>query len=82
LETFVLIQRERDPDDGVGACTSSKHGLKEFSFETDEETNATLATAWTNMLQKINTSTILDLRKANCEVKYDSEMCSAVAKGP
>jgi hypothetical protein len=66
----------------VLAGSAQNTGLKN-SFETDGETNATLATAWTNMLQRNTSITILDLRKANCEVNADadSEMCSAVVKG-
>jgi hypothetical protein len=73
----------RRSDDGVGACRSAQNtGLKEFRSKPIGETNATLATAW-NMLQRNTSITILDLRKANCEVNADtdSEMCSAVAKG-
>jgi hypothetical protein len=43
-------------------------GLTQFSFGTDsDKTNATLATAWTNMLQRNTSIKILDLRNSDGE---------------
>jgi hypothetical protein len=58
-------------------------GLKELSFFTDYEgeTKATLATAWTSMIQRNTSIKILDLRNNDGEETGDCELCSAVAEG-
>jgi hypothetical protein len=88
LESLILTQhkdREEIPTMlAVLAGLAQNTGLKQFSFETDlGETNATLATAWTKMLQTNTSFTMLDLRKPSCEINADAdyELCSAVAKG-
>jgi hypothetical protein len=88
LERLALTQHkdhEKIPTMvSVLAGLAQNKGLKDFAFETDlGETNAILATAWTNMLQTNTSITTLDLRKPNCELNADadSELCSAVAKG-
>jgi Ran GTPase-activating protein (RanGAP) involved in mRNA processing and transport len=88
LESLALTQlaeHEKIPTMvSVLAGLAQNTGLKEFSFGTDSgETNATLATAWTKMLQRNTSITMLDLRKADCKenADADSELCSAVAKG-
>jgi hypothetical protein len=88
LERFDLTQlkdREEIPTMvSVLAGLAQNTGLKQFFFETDlGETNATLATAWTKMLQTNTSFTMLDLRKPSCErnADADSALCSAVAKG-
>jgi hypothetical protein len=69
----------------VLAGLAENTGLKEFTFDSDfGETNATLATAWTKMLQRNASITMLDLRKPNRKTKNadaESELCTAVAKG-
>jgi Ran GTPase-activating protein (RanGAP) involved in mRNA processing and transport len=70
----------------VLAGLAKNTGLKRFKFESDlVEFNAPLAKAWTKMLQRNTSITILDLRKNsvrnNTGVYAECELCSAVAKG-
>jgi hypothetical protein len=66
----------------VLAGLAKNKGLKEVSFRTvSNKTNATLATAWTNMLQRNTSIKILDLRDPDGEAIEDAELCSAVAGG-
>jgi hypothetical protein len=66
----------------VLAGLAKNTGLKEFTFYTvSDETNATLATAWTNMLQRNKSIKMLDLRNPDYEAYAERELCSAVAKG-
>jgi hypothetical protein len=50
----------------VLAGSAQNTGLKNF-VRNRRRNQRTLATAWTNMLQRNTSITILDLRKANCE---------------
>jgi Ran GTPase-activating protein (RanGAP) involved in mRNA processing and transport len=66
----------------VLAGLAQNTGLKEVLFETDSfESNATLATAWTNMLQKNTSIRILDFRNTEFEIDADCSLCSAFAEG-
>jgi hypothetical protein len=59
-------------------------GLTQFSFGTDsDETNATVATAWTAMLQRNTFITMLDLSNTGGKenANADCKLCSAAAKG-
>jgi hypothetical protein len=83
LERFALKQlrdNKKIPTMvSVLAGLARNTGLKEFTFDTGSaETNATLATAWTNMLERNTSITMLDLRNAKWK---DCELCPAVAKG-
>jgi hypothetical protein len=85
LERLVLTYgaNERFPTMvAVLAGLAQNTGLKELLFETNSsKMNATLATAWTDMLQRNASITMLDLRNANSEENTERELCSAVAKG-
>jgi Leucine-rich repeat (LRR) protein len=87
LETLSLTQfedQEKIPTMvAVLAGLAKNTGLKEFAFDTDSsETSAILATAWTNMLQRNTSITILDLRNADsCEDNTEDGICSAVFEG-
>jgi hypothetical protein len=86
LERLELTQRRDDEKlptmVSVLAGLAQNTGLKELSFATElRETNATLATAWINMLQRNTSITTLDLRIPDCEEIEERELCSAVAKG-
>jgi Ran GTPase-activating protein (RanGAP) involved in mRNA processing and transport len=67
----------------VLAGLAQNTGLKEVLFETNDSfaTNATLATAWTNMLQKNTSIEVMDFRNTEFEQDADCELCSAVAEG-
>jgi hypothetical protein len=86
LERLVLKQledHEKIPTMvSVLAGLAKNTGLKEFLFETDSyQTDANLATAWTNMLQRNVSIKILDLRNADCVGAENCGICSAVAEG-
>jgi Ran GTPase-activating protein (RanGAP) involved in mRNA processing and transport len=86
LESLSLTQlkdQEKIPTMvAVLAGLAENTGLKEVSFGTySGETNATLATAWTDMLQKNTSITKLNLMNANCEENTEYGICSAVAEG-
>jgi Ran GTPase-activating protein (RanGAP) involved in mRNA processing and transport len=90
VETLALTQledQEKIPTMvSVLAGLAQNKGLKQLSFESysgETTRNATLATAWTKMLQRNTSITMLDLRKPSCEenADADSELCSAIAKG-
>jgi Ran GTPase-activating protein (RanGAP) involved in mRNA processing and transport len=87
LERLALKQL-RDHEEiptmvSVLAGLARNMGLKEVLFATEDSggTNATLATAWTNMLQRNTSITMLDLREFNNVGAVDCEICSAVAEG-
>jgi Ran GTPase-activating protein (RanGAP) involved in mRNA processing and transport len=62
----------------VLAGLAENTGLKDVTFKSDSfEANATLATAWTNMLKRNTSITMLDLRDEDA----DCAVCSAVAEG-
>jgi hypothetical protein len=67
LETFTLIQLEEEKIPtmvSVLAGLAKNTGLKEFTAVADSSgTNATLAAAWTKMLERNTSITILDLRE-------------------
>jgi Ran GTPase-activating protein (RanGAP) involved in mRNA processing and transport len=67
----------------VLAGLAQNTGLKEVLFEAEDSfaTNATLATAWTNMLQKNTSIKVLDFRNTTFKQDADRELCSAVAEG-
>jgi Ran GTPase-activating protein (RanGAP) involved in mRNA processing and transport len=92
LESLALKQiedHEKIPTMvAVLAGLAKNTGLKEVSFATESaeetesaETDATLATAWTNMLQRNTSITMLDLRLCDRGETAERELCSAVAKG-
>jgi hypothetical protein len=89
LERFDLTHlkdQEKIPTmASVLAGLAQNTGLKTFSFESySTETNATfptLATAWSNMLQRNTSITMLDLRKVDWDEDADCVLCSAVAEG-
>jgi hypothetical protein len=66
----------KNPSMVVLAGLAENTGLKEISFKTDSsgETNATLATAWTIMLQRNTSITKLDLRQCDSETTFDCEL--------
>jgi hypothetical protein len=66
----------------VLAGLAENTGLKEVTFESDSiETNAALATAWTKMLQRNTSITLLDFRNTGWGGKSKLEISSAVAEG-
>jgi Ran GTPase-activating protein (RanGAP) involved in mRNA processing and transport len=86
LECLTLTQfedHEKIPRMATVLAGLAKNtGLKEFSFETcSGETNAALATAWINMLQRNTSIKVLDLRDPDSEENVARELCSAVAEG-
>jgi Ran GTPase-activating protein (RanGAP) involved in mRNA processing and transport len=82
-----LSNEEEIPDDipmmvAVLAGLSQNTGLKQFRFETDwVEPNAALDKAWTKMLQRNTSITILDLRNPDDEEYSERELGLVVAKG-
>jgi Ran GTPase-activating protein (RanGAP) involved in mRNA processing and transport len=86
LESLALAQfqdQEKIPTMvSVLAGLAQNTGLKEFWFETDSaETNAALATAWTNMLRTNASISILDLWNCKCEENSECNLYSAIARG-
>jgi Ran GTPase-activating protein (RanGAP) involved in mRNA processing and transport len=66
----------------VLAGLAKNTGLKKLRFKTASGgTNATLATAWTNMLQRNTSITSFDLREAFGDKNARYELCTAVAEG-
>jgi Ran GTPase-activating protein (RanGAP) involved in mRNA processing and transport len=87
LERLVLTQcakkHEKIPTMvSVLAGLAQNTGLKEVSFKgCSGETNATLATAWTSMLERNTSMKILDLRDPYRKEHVTCELYSAVAEG-
>jgi hypothetical protein len=83
LETLSLKQFEDQENFptmvSVLAGLAQNKGLKKVTFGTDlGKSNATLATAWTSMLQRNTSITMLDLSNLD---RIERELCSAVAEG-
>jgi hypothetical protein len=66
----------------VLAGLAQNMGLKEVKIRTESsETDTTVATAWTDMLQRNTSIKILNLNDDECEGDSDFELSSAVAAG-
>jgi Ran GTPase-activating protein (RanGAP) involved in mRNA processing and transport len=83
LDLSQLVDHENTPTMvSVLAGIARNTGLKKVSFGTiSGEINSTLATAWTNMLERNASIIILDLRNVQCPQDTECVLSSAVAEG-